>query len=295
MGRLLEGSKAQRFQFIKQEREIFGVRYLCKQLNVSHQGYYQWIRRKPNAKKEANRELLDKIQLIFTQHKGRYGSPRVYAQLRRQGEKVNHKRVARLMRIAGLVGAAGRLYRRKPLPENSCIKVPNHQREHGLPTQHNRQWAGDVTYLKLNGQWRYLAVILDLYSRKVVGWSLSAVRNASLTLAALEKAIRNRKAKEVTFFHSDRGSEYGAIAYQNKLAEYGIQPSMNRPKHMNDNVYVESFFQTLKTECFKGIKFDSDFELRTLLAWYLDTYYNQKRLHSALGFKTPDEYERLGI
>lgn len=295
MGRLLEGSKAQRFLFIKQQCEYWGVRYLCRYLNVSHQGYYQWLKRKPTQKHHLNDDLLKKIHRIFTLHKGRYGSPRVHAELCRQGEVVNHKRVARLMREAGLVGKAGRLYRRKPLPDNPCINVANRQRESGPPKGRNQQWAGDVTYLKLNGQWRYLAVVLDLYSRKVVGWSLSSVRNANLTLSALKQAIKKRHNHSVELFHSDRGSEYGANIYQAKLAQYGIQPSMNRPKHMNDNVYVESFFQTLKTECFTGIHFGSDLELRSQLSWYLDSYYNKQRLHSALGFKTPDEYERLSV
>lgn len=295
MGRLLEGSKAERFQFIKQESESWSVRYLCRYLNVSHQGYYQWLNRIPSMKDSLNDDLLKRIQKIFIHHKGRYGSPRVYAELRRQGLLVNHKRVARLMKISGLVGTAGRIYRRKPLPNNQCIKVPNRQREEGLPESKDQQWAGDVTYLKLNGQWRYLAVILDLYSRKVVGWSLSSTRNAKLTLSALDNALRDRKSKDVRLFHSDRGSEYGAYAYQQRLSEYGIQPSMNRPKYMNDNVYVESFFQTLKTECFKGMKFGSDIELKSQLSWYLDKYYNQERLHSSLGFNTPDEYERLGV
>ncbi|WP_444939565.1 transposase [Microbulbifer sp. JMSA002] len=135
--------------------------------------------------------------------------------------------------------------------------------------------------------------MIDLYSRKVLGWELSDTRTVELTLSALNKAVRRRNIESNLIFHSDRGSEYGAYAYQNRLKELGIEPSMNRPGFMNDNVYVESFFQTLKTESFKGFNFESVEELRTNLAWYLDSYYNFKRRHGSLGFKSPDEYERM--
>ena len=236
---------------------------------------------------------MQKIKKIFVEHDGNYGSPRIYAELRRQGESVNHKRVERLMREHGFVGKAGRIYRRKPLPENPCIKVPNIQREKGRPTKPNQQWAGDVTYLKVNGAWQYLAVIMDLYSRKIVGWELSESRSVALTLSALNKAAVYRQIEEGLVFHSDRGSEYGANVYQNQLNKLGILPSMNRPGCMNDNVYVESFFQTLKTECFKRVEFESAQELRMTLAWYMDDYYNSIRLHGSLGFKVPNEYERM--
>ncbi|WP_143732419.1 IS3 family transposase [Microbulbifer sp. GL-2] len=237
--------------------------------------------------------MLGCIEAIYTQHDGNYGSPRISAELKAKGERINHKRVERLMREAGIVGKAGRIYRRRPLPGNPCIKVENLQREHGMPSKPDSQWAGDVTYLKINGQWQYLAVIIDLYSRKVLGWELSDTRTVELTLSALNKAVRRRNIESDLIFHSDRGSEYGAYAYQNRLKELGIEPSMNRPGFMNDNVYVESFFQTLKTESFKGFNFESVEELRANLAWYLDRYYNFKRRHGSLGFKSPDEYERM--
>ncbi|WP_445359462.1 IS3 family transposase [Microbulbifer sp. ANSA005] len=160
-----------------------------------------------------------------------------------------------------------------------------------MPSKPDSQWAGDVTYMKINGQWQYLAVIIDLYSRKVLGWELSDTRTVELTLSALNKAVRRRNIESDPIFHSDRGSEYGAHAYQNRLKELGIEPSMNRPGFMNDNVYVESFFQTLKTESFKGFNFESVEELRTNLSWYLDKHYNFKRRHGSLGFKSPDEYK----
>jgi len=271
----------------------FGVRYLCRKLSVSPQGYYQSISQKETDREIENRRVMEKIEEIYTQHDGNYGSPRVCAELKAQGYTINHKRVERLMREAGLVGKAGRIYRRKPLPENPCINVPNLKRQEGEPTKPNQQWAGDVTYLKLHGVWQYLAVIIDIYSRKVVGWELSGTRTVALTLAALEKAVSTRKIEEGLIFHSDRGSEYGAYAYQTRLKQLGIRPSMNRPGYMNDNVFVESFFQSLKTESFTGIAFDSVRELRTTLSCYLEDYYNRIRLHGSLGFKSPSEYEKM--
>jgi putative transposase len=293
VGRVSEGTKAERFGFIAEHQMQFGVRYLCRKLSVSSQGYYQWISRTETARDIENRRVMEKIEEIYIQHKGNYGSPRVCEELKAQGYVINHKRVERLMREAGLVGKAGRIYRRKPLPENPCIQVPNLKREEGEPSRPNQQWAGDVTYLKIHGVWQYLAVIIDLYSRKVIGWELSSTRTVALTLVALEKAIKSRQIKKGLIFHSDRGSEYGAHAYQERLEQLGIRPSMNRPGYMNDNVFVETFFQTLKTESFKGIEFKSVDDLKTTLAWYLEDYYNRIRLHGSLGFKSPSEYEKM--
>ncbi|MCU7846375.1 MAG: IS3 family transposase [Candidatus Thiodiazotropha sp. (ex Monitilora ramsayi)] len=295
MGRVSEGTKTERFGFIADHCSVFGVRYLCHQLGVSPQGYYKWVNRSKTPRDIENERIVRKIKEIFIEHDGNYGSPRIHAQLRRQGESINHKRVERLIREYGFVGKAGRIYRRKPLPENPCNKVQNIQREKGKPTKPNQQWAGDVTYLKVNGTWQYLAVILDLYSRKVVGWELSGSRTVALTLSALNKAVTSRRIGEELIFHSDRGSEYGANIYQSQLSKLGIKPSMNRPGCMNDNVYVESFFQTMKTECFKRVEFESVQELRMTLCWYMDEYYNCNRLHGSLGFKVPDEYERMAL
>ncbi|QFT56724.1 Integrase core domain protein [Microbulbifer sp. THAF38] len=162
-----------------------------------------------------------------------------------------------------------------------------------MPTKPDSHWAGDVTYLKINGQWQYLAVIFDLYSRKVVGWEMSNTRTVKLTLSVLNTAVRRRRKESDLIFHSDRGSEYGAYAYQNRLKELSIEPSISRPGFMNDNVYAVSFFQTLKTESIKGFYFESVEDFRANLSWYLDRYYNLKRRHSSLGFKSPDEYERM--
>lgn len=293
MGRVSEGTKAERFEFIDSNLQYFDIRYLCLRLGVTFQGYYQWRDRKRSPAETDNIEIAKEIKQIYHEHKGNYGSPRVCAELRRRGKLVNHKRVERIMREEGLVGKAGRIYRRKKLPENPCIKVKNHKHAQGAPKSINEQWAGDITYLKIQGRWQFLAIVMDLYSRKVIGWEMGPIRSANLTLVALKKAVQGRELKEGLIFHSDRGSEYGAIMYQAELSRLGITPSMNRPRKMIDNAHVESFFQTLKTEAFKGVNYASDIEVRRAFEWYIDKYYNELRLHSSIGFCTPVEFEAL--
>jgi len=262
-------------------------------MDVSPQGFYRWVERGVSKREMENRRYARRIQELFAEHNGNYGSPRIYVALRQEGEMVNHKRVERLMRDMGLVGKVARLYRTKPLPKNACLTVGNQRRDIGAPTAINQQWAGDVTYLKVSGHWSYLAVIIDLYSRRIVGWELDQTRTTDLTVGALRKALLNRDVKPGMIFHSDRGAEYGAHYFQSELKAAGIRPSMNRPGHMTDNAHVESFFRTMKTESFHGLSFASVFELRMTLACYIDDYYNTKRLHSSLGYSVPNDYERI--
>lgn len=222
-----------------------------------------------------------------------YGSPRVHKALQNEGICVGKKRVERLMQQAGLVGKAGRVYRRKPASEKFYAKMPNLRTKMKPPTAINQQWVGDLTYLKVNGQWRYLAVVMDLYSRRIVGWSLSQYKSAELTLSSIRQALRHREVKPGLIFHTDRGSEYGAYLMQDALEQTGIRSSMNRPKHVTDNAHMESFFQSMKTECIRGIEFKNEGELRMVLNQYINHYYNQTRLHSSIGYTSPVNYERM--
>lgn len=293
MGKVSGGRKSSRFRFIAEHRDEFGVRYLCSRLAVSPAGFYKWLNNGDSARTVENRAISQEIKRIFVDHDGNYGAPRVHAALLSQGLHVNHKRVERLMREGGMIGKAGRLYRRHALPGNPCMKVANHLREAVSATKPNQHWAGDVTYLKVKGEWQYLAVIIDLYSRKIVGWALDSGRTVELTVAALKNALSHRQPEKGMIFHSDRGAEYGAFSFQYELNRAGIRPSMNRPRHMTDNAHVESFFRTMKTESYKGKEFRSVSELRATLSWYIDHYYNAKRIHSSLGFKPPSAYEKL--
>lgn len=288
-------SKKERFKFINQHGSSLGVRYLCNWLSVSSAGFYKWRGRQDCQRDLDNRQLVEKIYTLFYRHHTNYGSPRICAALRDEGIHVNHKRVERLMRERGLVGKSGRLYRRKAVSKSFYTKMPNLRVGREPPNRINQQWVGDLTYLKVNSQWRYLAVVMDLYSRRILGWSLGQQKSSTLTRDALVKAIRSRTLESELIFHTDRGSEYGAYLVQDELKQAGIQSSMNRPNFVTDNAHMESFFQSMKTECIKGRGFKSDTELRTTISWYIDDYYNWQRHHSAIGYTNPVEYEKVAV
>jgi len=287
------GAKQERFGFINEYRSQFSVRYLCQWLEVSSAGFYKWRSRPESLRIKSNRELTVKIQKIFADNHGNYGSPRVTIALHKLGEMVNHKRVERIMREQSLMGKAGVLYRRKAAPQRAFLKNPNLKLDEPVPSAINQQWVGDITYLKVNGDWRYLAVVMDLFSRRIIGWSLGSYKSSELTCSALRKALAHRKIKKGLIFHTDRGSEYGAHLIQDELLKFGIRSSMNRPKSITDNIHMESFFHTMKTESYHGISFNNESELRLALSYYLDCYYNTKRIHTSIGNEAPVVYEKL--
>ena len=290
MATVSSGNKTERFGFINRFGSELGVRYLCDWLNVSPGGFYKWRDRGLSNRAKANIELLDKIRRIFVENRGAYGSPRVHAQLLRDGEQVSRGRVERLMRRAGLVGKAALVYRRRALVKPFYTSLPNLRLGRPKPKGVNEQWVGDVTYLKVSGEWRYLAVVMDLYSRRIIGWTLSQYRTSEVTREALRQALETRKVKPGLIFHTDRGVEYGAWLMQDELKKHGHLSSMNRAESVTDNAHMESFFRSMKTETTKGVEFRTESELRLALSSYIDEFYNVKRLHSGLGYKTPIEY-----
>lgn len=286
-------TKAERFGFIAEFGRDLGIRYLCKLLCVSPQSFYQWRDRGLSKRAKDTQALLGKITRIFDESGTTYGRPRVHAQLLKDGVKVSRGRVERLMRKACLVGKAARVYRRRALPKVPFHSLPNLRLDIPEPDAADQQWAGDVTYLRVNKKWRYLAVVMDLYSRRVIGWKLGEHRTAELTREALRQALSHRKVSKGTIFHTDRGAEYGAWLLRNELKKHGMLSSMNRAESVTDNAHMESFFRSLKTEKTKGAEFKTEHDLRMALGSYIDDFYNVKRLHSSLGFKTPMEYERM--
>lgn len=293
MATVSQGSKAERFGFIDRHRAELGSGYLCEWLKVSRQGYYKWCHRVESQRAKSDRLLLEKIKIIFNEHKTNYGSPRVHKALRDLGERVGKTRVERLMREHGLVGKAGRIYRRKARAAAVYMKLNNLRIDAPVPTSINQQWVADLTYLRVAGQWRYLAVVMDRYSRRILGWSLGKYKTAELVLASIKQALGKRTVRPGMIFHTDRGVEYGAGVVQAALTKRGIRPSMNRPGHVTDNAHIESFFQSMKTEIIREVSFESESDLRLALAEYLDIYYNQDRLHSSIGYRSPIECERL--
>lgn len=289
------GTKAERFGFIDRFGSELGVRYLCSWLCVSPQGYYKWRDRGLSDRAINNQKLLIKIKRIFEDSRTAYGSPRVHAQLVIEGEKVSRGRVERLMRDACLVGKAARVYRRKAVKKALYYSLPNLRLKIPEADGVDQQWVGDVTYLKVSGEWRYLAVVMDLYSRRIIGWKLYKHRTAEVTRSALRQALSHRKVVRGIIFHTDRGAEYGAWLLRDELKKHRMLSSMNRAESVTDNAHMESFFRSMKTEATKGVEFKTEHELRMVLASYIDGFYNTKRLHSSLGFKTPIEYERMAV
>lgn len=293
MATVSSGSKTERFGFIADYGSALGVRYLCDWLNVSANGFYKWKNRPESQRSLENKVLVSKIEDLFKKHRGNYGSPRIHAELRRQGIFVNHKRVERLMRQAGLVGKAAIIYRRKPAPDKFYTKMDNLRKDLPLPKKKDEQWVADLTYLKVSGEWRYLAVVMDLFSRRIIGWSLGKKKTAELTRQSLRAALKHRDVKAGLIFHTDRGSEYGAYLVQNELKLSGILPSMNRPNSVTDNAHMESFFQSMKTETIHGISFSTEHDLRMAIGYYINRYYNRERLHSSIGYVPPVTYEAM--
>lgn len=236
-------------------------------------------------------QLRAEIREIFIASEGTYGAPRIHAALALAGVHVGRKRVARLMKADKLKARATRIYRAQPGNWVFFSTIPNRTLKKKT-TGPDQIWVGDVTYLKVAGQWRFLAAVLDRHSRRVLGWSIAMRRDLRLTLAALNEALARRKPARGLIFHSDRGIEYTAYVYRARLAAFGIVQSTNRPREITDNACMESFWHSLKSEVIHDRRFASDDDLNTAVTHFMWRYNNQ-RLHSALGYRTPIDYERV--
>jgi len=262
---------------------------LCRVYDVSRFGYQSWKTRGQCARRKRDIELTERIERVFGDVNGIYGSPKIHEMLQREGILVGRNRVARLMRENGLKARCSRIYRCHVKMDRFYASIRNkvHKREATGP---NQIWVGDVTYLRVNDEWRYLAVILDKFSRRIVGWSLSKRRNVDLSLTVFKQAAKKRLVQSGLYFHSDRGAEYVATKYRNWLKDNGVIQSMNRKGKMNDNAEVESFFHQFKAERIHKNEYVTEKELRAVVIEYVG-FYNNKRLHSSLGYMTPNEYE----
>ncbi len=252
-------------------------------------GYYAWCRRPPSVHALEDKRLLKRVRAVFDASEGTYGSPRVHATLQLAGLRVGRKRVARLMRQADLKARSARIYRRMPGTRRFFCAIPNRVLELET-TAPGQVWLGDVTYLRSGSRWRYLAVVLDRHSRRVLGWRLGPRRDLTLTLGALHGAWRKRRGESGLIFHSDRGVEYSAYEFRTRLAALGITQSMKRPREIADNAFIESFFHSMKSDAIHGFSFPHDHALRQAVARYIRRY-NRTRLHSSLGYRAPAAYE----
>ena len=263
---------------------------MCRVYGVTRAGYYAWRERPMSKRQQQDQTLKRQIERIHEESRGIYGSPRVYRELQDRGVEVGENRVARLMRRHGIKArvAARRFYRGPMKRFHSAIANRACEVELERPDQ---VWVGDITYLKVRSAHRYLAVVMDKYSRRVVGWAYGKDRGVKLTLRALNQAVRRRRPPRGLIFHSDHGMEYASTAFSSRLARLGIVQSMNRAGKMNDNVHIESFFHSMKSDIVHGVCFAEDDEIEAELRNYMP-FYNNTRLHSSLGYVPPATYEQ---
>lgn len=262
---------------------------LCRVYEVSRYGYYSWRNRGQSAHARSDIELRESIERIFSEVDGIYGSPKICAVLRQEGEVIGENRVARIMQENDLKARCARIYRCHAKMDRFYASIGNQIQELEA-TGPDQIWIGDVTYLRMNKEWRYLAMILDKYSRRIVGWSLSKKRDVELSLTAFKRAAKKRLVQAGLYFHSDRGSEYVAYKYRQWLKDNGVIQSMNRKGVINDNAEMESFFHQFKAERIHRNEFVTEKELRAVIIEYVG-FYNRKRIHSSLDYMTPDMYE----
>jgi transposase InsO family protein len=282
-----------RFQFIDDHRDEFPVRRMCKVLDVSRSGYYAWRGRPPSEREMANRELYKKIEDVYHESHGTYGSPRIYQELKRQGITCSENRVARLMRLRGLRAKQTRTYKTTTKRNQADPVAPNVLKRDFEADRPNEKWLTDITYIRTDEGWLYLAIVLDLYSRRIVGWAMSDRMTSDLTKDALQMALQRRDIEAGLIHHTDQGSQYTAGDYQQMLKDWGIEPSMNGVGTWYDNAPMESFFGTLKGEWVHHCTYRTRDEARADLFYYIEAFYNRRRLHSALGYLSPESYELL--
>lgn len=283
-----------KYLFIRDHRakpSKFGVEKMCRTLKVSRGGYYEWQKQPYGPRLVEDAVLVDQIRTIHTAKKQRYGSPRITAQLRKEGRRVGKNRVARLMEENGLQAKGKRKFKhttdsahRRPVAPNLVGRDPH-------VTEPNQIWVGDITYIRTGEGWLYLAVVIDLFSRLIVGWALADRLRTGLAVGALECALLRRGGTAPLIFHSDRGSQYASLEYQRLLAKWQIFGSMSGKGNCYDNAWSESFFHTLKVELVYSERYATRQAARTSIFEYMEVDYNRDRLHSAIGNVSPVDYE----
>ena len=281
-----------KFAFIRDHQEAFPVEALCDVLDVSRSGYHAWSRRPPSTGDLRRTELVAQIREVHSESRATYGSPRVFEALKDKGVACCENTVAKLMKAEGIRSKSKRRFR---------VQTTNSRHDHPVaanilnrefyPARANEVWTADITYVPTAEGWLYLAVVLDLFSRRIIGWATADHLRAELVCDALAMALTHRQPRGELLHHSDRGVQYASGAYQKILDGHGIKPSMSRSGNCYDNAVTESFFSTLKGELTHHESYSSREEARRSLFEYVEVFYNRKRLHSTLGYRSPADYE----
>lgn len=280
-----------RYRAIQEHDRRYPIRLMCRALAVSPAGYYAWRGRPESRRAAANRTVLSTIRVLHQESRQTYGSPSIWRALVRRGHRVGEHRVARLMRHDGLWARTVKKWRATTHSSHRLPMAANTLQRQFTVSQPNRVWAGDITYVWTMEGWLYLAVLLDLYSRAVVGWAMGPRVTGDLTERALHMALTTRQPQAGLLHHSDRGSQYAAGPYQQQLTTYGIRASMSRKGNCWDNACVESFFGTLKRELVYHRQYTTRNEAIQDIFEYIEVFYNRQRRHSTLDYQTPAEYE----
>jgi putative transposase len=284
-----------KYEFIEKERSVFVLERMCRVLAVSRSGYYRWKRQILSKRQQDNEYMLMQINESHRQSHGTYGSPRIYRDIRAEGIVCGKNRIARLMRIHGIQGKAKKKYKATTNSRHNLPIAPNLVCRNFESDRPNKVWVSDITYIWTQEGWVYLAVILDIFSRMIVGWNISARLTDSLVVESLHQAQRKRNSGSGLVFHSDRGAQYASKSFRSMLMTYGFKQSMSRKGDCWDNAVAESFFHTLKTELVYGKVFMTREEARQELFEYIEMFYNQVRRHSALGYCAPGVYEQKAL
>jgi putative transposase len=279
-----------KYRFIEAHHEEYAVKVMCRVLKVSRSGYYDWRKRKPSARDLANARLLRAIKRIFRRSRKTYGSPRIHAELKAQGTRCSRNRVARLMRKHGIRARRPRRRIRTTNSKHSQPIAPNLLDRQFTAEAPNQKWVADLSYIDTDEGWLYLATVMDLFSRRIVGWAMADHMETSLVEQAMRMALIRRQPGTGLLHHSDRGSQYASKDYRALLAAWGITVSMSRTGDCYDNAVMESFFGTLKTECITE-RYLTRTDARTGIFEYIEGWYNRQRRHSTLGYLSPHAFE----
>ena len=280
---------------IKENKDHYSVQMMCRMLSVSPSGYYGWQDRPPSLRAKENAILAAKIKEIFDKEHSRAGAKRIAKRLRREGTQVSRHRVARIMRSHGWRAKAARKFKATTNSNHKLPVAPNLLQQNFAASRPNEKWVSDITYVWTEEGWLYLAVVMDLYSRMVVGWSMSERMTSNLVMDALQMAIWRRKMPRGVIIHSDRGSQYCSHEYQKLLAKNGFICSMSKRGDCYDNASMESWNHSFKVEAIHGEKFLTRAEAKNHVFDYIDVYYNRTRLHSRLGYQSPVYFETQNV